>query len=216
MVYSENMAALPSTSRRRYTLAEYLDFEETAPWKHEFHNGEILAMSGASPEHALITASALRVIGNRLEGKPSRVYSSDLKIAVGPNADVQYPDGSVICGPLEFHPADPTRRLVVNPRVIVEVLSPTTEGYDRGEKFILYRTLASFEEYVLISQTTALVETFLRQPDGRFLIDATYTGLDATARINSLQIQLPLADIYAGVTFPEHPTRPAFNEGEIE
>lgn len=210
------MTAVPSLSRRRYTLAEYLEFEETAPWKHEFHNGEILAMSGASPEHALITANALRAIGNGLAGTPCRVYSSDLKIAVGPDADVQYSDGSVVCSALEFHPGDPKRRLVINPRVIVEVLSPTTEGHDRGEKFLLYRTLASFEEYVLISQSKPLIEIFLRQPDGRFLIDATYTGLEATATIRSLQIQLRLADVYGDVAFPNRPTHPAFNEREIE
>jgi len=214
MVYSELMTAFPSPSRRRYTLAEYLEFEESVRWKHEFHDGEILAMSGASPEHALITANALRALGNQLVGRPCRVYSSDLKIAVGPNADVQYPDGSVICGPLEFHPDDSKQRLVVNPRVIIEVLSPTTEGYDRGDKFMLYRTLKSFEEYVLISQSRPLVEVYLRQPDGRFLIDATYTGLDATATIRSLQIQLRLADVYTDVVFPQRPTQIALEERE--
>jgi Uma2 family endonuclease len=206
------MTAVPSPSRRRYTLAEYLEFEERAPWKHEFHDGEILAMSGSSPEHALITVNALASIHAKLAGKPCRVYSSDLKIAVGPNADVQYPDGSVVCGPLEFHPGDPKQRLVVNPRVIIEVLSPTTEGYDRGEKFMLYRTLPSFEEYVLISQSRPLIEVYFRQPDGRFLIDATYTGLEATATIRSLQIQLRLADVYTNVTFPQRSTPIALEE----
>jgi Uma2 family endonuclease len=206
------MTAIPFDTGRRCTLAEYLEFEESAPTKHEFHNGEILAMSGGSPEHALIIANALRAIGNRLGDKPCRVYSSDLRIAIGPDADVQYPDGSVICGPLEFHPADPKRRLVTNPRVIVEVLSPTTEGYDRGEKFRLYRQLPSFEEYVLISQMTPLIEIYLRQPDGRFLIASTQIGLEANAMISSLQIQLALSEVYAGVTFPEVVPRTAFGE----
>lgn len=200
------MTALPSPSPRCYTLAEYLEFEERKQWKHELHDGQILAMSGSSPEHALITINALASIHARLIGKPCRVYSSDLKIAVGSNPDVQYPDGSVVCGPLEFHRADPKQRLVVNPRVIIEVLSPTTEGYDRGEKFILYRTLPSFEEYVLISQGKPLIEIYFRQPDGRFLIEATYTGVEATATIRSLQIQLPLADVYADVAFPQRST----------
>src|SRR4051794_10932884 len=208
------MTAQTSLSSRSYTLAEYLEFEEREPWKHEFHDGEIRAMSGSSPEHALITASALSAIGDARAGKSWRVYSSQLKIAVGTNPDVQYPDGSVVCGPLEFHPADPKLRLVVNPRVIVEVLSPTTEGYDRGEKFMLYRTLLAFEEYVLISQSKPLIEVFLRQADGRFLIDATYTGLDATAEIRSLQIQLRLADVYADVAFPQRSTQIALEEPE--
>lgn len=208
----EPMTAVPFDTGRRYTLAEYLAFEESASSKHEFHGGEILAMSGGSPEHALIIANALRAIGNRLVGKPCRVYSSDLRIAIGAGADVQYPDGSVICGPLEYHPADPKRRLVTNPRVIVEVLSPTTEGYDRGEKFRLYRQLPSFEEYVLISQSTPLIETFVRQSDGRFVIASTQIGLQANVTISSLQIQICLADVYAGVTFPETLPRPAFEE----
>jgi Uma2 family endonuclease len=208
------MTALPSPAPRCCTLAEYLEFEEREPWKHEYHDGQILAMSGSSPEHALITINALATIRARLTGKPCRVYSSDLKIAVGANPDVQYPDGSVVCGPLEFHPADPKQRLVTNPRVIIEVLSPTTEGYDRGEKFMLYRTLPSFEEYVLIAQHKPLIEVYFRQPDGRFLIDATYTVLEATATIRSLQIQLRLADVYADVAFPQRSTQIALDEPE--
>ena len=205
------MTAIPIQNHRRYSLAEYLEFDENTPLKHEFHDGEILAMSGSSPEHSLITANALRAIGNGLTGTPCRVYSSDLKIAIG-GADVQYPDGSVICGPLEFHPADPKRRLVTNPKLIVEVLSPSTEAYDRGEKFRRYRSLASLEEYVLISQVAPIVETFLRQPDGRFVIAATYSGLDASTELSSLKVEIPLSEIYAGVEFPEVPPRPAFDE----
>jgi Uma2 family endonuclease len=208
------MTAIPSQSRRRYTLAEYLEFEEASPEKHEFHNGEILAMSGASLEHALITANLLRVMGNALLSKPCRIFSSDLKIAVGPNATIVYPDGSVICGTPEFHPADPKRRLVTNPRVIVEVLSPTTEAYDRGAKFSLYRTLPSLEEYILVSQDKPMIETFVRQADGRFVIAATFAGLDATATLASLNVQFALAEVYAGVTFPEPVSRPVFPERE--
>jgi Uma2 family endonuclease len=208
------MTAIPSNSGRRYTLAEYLEFEEASPAKHEFHHGEILAMSGSSPEHALITVNVLAAIHARLAGKPCRVYSSDLKIAVGNSADIHYPDGSVICGPLEFHPADPRHRLITNPRVIVEVLSPTTEAYDRGAKFSLYRTLPSLEEYVLVSQDKPMIETFVRQADGRFVIAATFAGLDATATLSSLNIQIALADVYAGVTFPGPIPQPIFPERE--
>jgi Uma2 family endonuclease len=196
------MTAAPLDLRRRYTFAEYLVFEEAAEWKHEFHEGEILAMSGASPEHALITASMTAVLHGLLAGKPCRVYSSDLKIAVKPAERVVYPDASVVCGPLEYDPNDPKRHVVTNPRVIVEVLSPTTEGYDRGEKFRHYRGIASLAEYVLISQTAAVVETFFRQADGSWLIAGTYTGLDARARLRALDIEFALSDIYAGVEFP--------------
>lgn len=203
MVYSPVMTAAPTTDpRRRYTFAEYLAFEEAHEWKHEFHEGEILAMSGSSPEHALITARALRAIGNRIEGGPCQAYSSDLKIAVKPGSRVCYPDGSIICGPLEFDPNDPKRYVVTNPRVIIEVLSPTTEAYDRGEKFRHYRNIPSFAEYVLISQDAPIVETFFRQGDGSWVIAGTYTGLDARARLRALDIEIALSDIYAGVEFP--------------
>jgi len=208
------MTAIPSQSGRRYTLEEYLEFEERSREKHEFHNGEILAMSGSSLEHALITANVLRVLGNALLGKPCRLFSSDLKIAIGQNADILYPDGSVICGAPEFHPADPKHRLVTNPRVIVEVLSPTTEAYDRGAKFSLYRTLPSLQEYVLVSQDKAMIETFVRQADGRFVIAATFANIDATAKLSSIDIQIALAEVYAGVTFPEPIPQPTFPERE--
>lgn len=212
MVQMGKMTAFPSQKHRRCALAEYLEFEENTTLKHEFRDGEILPRSGSSPEHVLINTNAMCMIGNALVGKPCRAYFSDLKITIGASADVQYPDGTVICGPLEFHPADPKRRLVTNPKLIVEVLSPSTEAYDRGEKFRRYRSLTSLEEYVLISQTAPIVETFLRQSDGRFVIAATYSGLDASAKLSSLEVEVPLSEIYAGVTFPEVPARPAFDD----
>ncbi|HEY7119803.1 MAG TPA: Uma2 family endonuclease [Tepidisphaeraceae bacterium] len=209
------MTAAPVPARRRYTFAEYLAFEEAAEWKHEFHEGEILAMSGTSPEHALITANAIAALHRALAGKPCRVYSSDLKIGVKPGARVCYPDGSIVYGALEFDPADPKRHVVTNPRAIIEVLSPTTEGYDRGEKFRRYREIPSLAEYVLISQTSAVVETFFRQGDGNWLIAGTYTGLDARARLRTVEIEIGLADIYAGVTFPEPAPPPDPREREV-
>lgn len=196
------MTVLPTPARPRYTLAEYLAFEESTEAKHEFHDGEILAMSGASPEHALVTANLIRALGNALEGKPCRVYSSDLKIGVRPSSRIYYLDASIVCGPREYHPDDPDRRIVINPRVIIEVLSPTTEGYDRGSKFVHYRQLTSLEEYVLVSQVEPLIEIFQRQPDGRWYIAGTYTGLEARAPVRSVQIEIALSDVYAGVEFP--------------
>jgi Uma2 family endonuclease len=196
------MTAAPSHLGHRHSFADYLAFEESAETKHEFHDGEILAMSGTSPEHALITANTICAIHAQLASKPCRVYSSDLKIGVTPGARTCYPDGSIICGPLEFDPADPKRHVVTNPRAIIEVLSPTTEAYDRGDKFRHYRTIPSLQEYVLISQSAPIVETFVRQADGSWLIAGAYTGLDATASLRSVQIEIKLADVFAGVTFP--------------
>src|SRR5207249_4285796 len=131
-----------AATHSRYTLEEYLASEEASEWKHEFHDGEILAMSGSSPEHSLISANAIAALHVQLAGKPCRVYTSDLKLSINARARVCYPDASIICAPLQFDPQDAKRRLVINPRVIVEVLSPTTEAYDRGKKFRDYRTLA--------------------------------------------------------------------------
>jgi Uma2 family endonuclease len=196
------MTAAPTGLPRRYTFAEYLAFEEANEWKHEFHEGEILAMSGGSPEHALVTANAIAALNRILSGKPCHVYSADLKIGVKPGARVCYPDASIICGPREYDASDPKHYVVTNPRVIVEVLSPTTEGYDRGDKFRHYRNIPSLAEYVLISQYAPIIETFFRQGDGSWLIAGTYTGLDARARLRALDIEIAMSDIYAGVEFP--------------
>src|SRR5258706_1894997 len=173
-------------------------------------------MSGSTPEHALITASTNATLHAQLKGKPCRVYSSDLKIGLLANAGVYYPDGTIVCGPLEFHPNDPKRQIATNPRVMVEVLSPTTEAYDRGKKFRDCRTIPSFAEYVLISQVAPIVETFVRQPDGSWLIGAAYTGLDAIASIRSIEVELKLSDIYANVTFPPPAPSPDPREREAQ
>ncbi len=171
-------------------------------------------MSGSTPEHALITARVICAIGNQLAGKRCDVYSSDLKIGIPPTGRVLYPDGSIVCGPLEFHPDDPKRRIVTNPRVIIEVLSPTTEAYDRGDKFRQYRNIPSLEEYVLVSQDAPLIETFVREPDGSWLIIGAYAGLDGKALLRSIQGELPLSIIYAGVAFP--PPQPSPDPRERE
>ena len=199
------MTSIPDQNLRRYTLAEYLAFEDASESKHEFHDGEVLAMSGSSPEHALITANAIRVLGNALEDSQCGVYSSDLKIYVRSVDRVFYPDASIVCGPLEFDPHDEKRRLVTNPRVIIEVLSPTTEGYDRGANFRNYRMLSTLEVYVLISQEQAMIETFVRQADATWVIGQTFAGLDAVAEIPAIGVRLKLSQIYARVAFQPRP-----------
>ena len=107
----------------------------------------------------------------------------------------------MICGPIQLDPKDPTKTTATNPRVLVEVLSPTTEGYDRGEKFRRYLTIDSLEEYVLVSQSIPRIETFFRQEGGAWLFRHA-VGLDAIVTIRSLQIELPLSEVYAGIEFP--------------
>ena len=112
-----------------------------------------------------------------------------------------YPDVPVVCGPSEYDERDPDRRTIVNPRLIVEVLSPTTEAYDRGEKFSRYMHLPAFQEYVLVTQDRPRVESLLRQADGSWSFTHA-DGLDATLRLRSVDVDLPLRAVYADVTFP--------------
>lgn len=191
-----------ATQPHLYTIEEYLRIERDSTQKHEFRHGEIIAMAGGSPEHALIVANVVRELGNALKGKPCHVYSSDLKIAVADGSRATYPDGSIICGPLAIHPAAGTKRdLVSNPRVLIEVLSPSTEHYDRTDKFDHYREIESFEEYVLIAQDSPRVETYRRFPDRSWRFEA-FAGIDSTACLGSVGVEVSLREIYSGVSFP--------------
>ena len=188
--------------KHRYTVSDYLHRERESLDKHEYRDGEILLMAGGTADHSLIVANVIRELGNRLRGKPCRVYDSNLRVRIARTVLYTYPDASVICGPREIDPNDPSGETVTNPRLIVEVLSPSTEGYDRGEKFGRYRQLDSLEEYVLVSQAAARIETFWRQADGTWLFTAT-SGLELAAKLRCMDIELPLAEVYAGIEWPE-------------
>jgi Uma2 family endonuclease len=124
-----------------------------------------------------------------------------MRVSVERGARFVYPDGAVVCDGPQFEARDPNHTTIVNPRLVVEVLSPSTEGYDRGDEFRAYRTVESLREYVLVSQDRPLVETFVRQHDGRWLL-STFAGLESAANLQALNVDLPLAEVYAGVEFP--------------
>jgi Uma2 family endonuclease len=191
----------PLEKPQRMTIAEYLDFESAAEEKHEYVDGHLINMSGGSEPASLIATNVMRELGNALKGKPCRVYDSNLKVRPGKKLRYRYPDALVICGPTVFDEDDKRRHTVLNPKLIVEVLSPSTELTDRGEKFADYRSIDDFEEYVLVSQAEPMIETFYRQPDGTWLFDAK-TGLDAVTRLRSLAIDLLHAEVFANVEFP--------------
>lgn len=191
----------PVEHPRRMTAAEYLDFEFAAGTKHEFVDGEIIDMSGGSESASLIGTNVLGELRTALKGKPCRVYDSNLKVRPGKKVRYRYPDALVICGPTVFDENDKRRHTITNPKLIVEVLSPSTESTDRGEKFADYRLIPEFEEYVLISQRTPMIETYFRQKDGTWLFDAR-TGLDVSTRLRSLGIELIHAEVFANVEFP--------------
>jgi Uma2 family endonuclease len=188
------MGLLPPT--RRYTAEEYLRLEQDAVDKHQYYRGEIFAMSGGPATHSLINANLIRVIGNALLKSPCRVYDSNLRLRVPRTTLYTYPDATIVCGEHNFDPQDPFGQTVLNPTLVAEVLSPSTEAYDRGAKFENYQQIDSLREYVLVSQEVIRVETFLRQPSGNWLYAAA--GVGSSVHLASLHIQLTLEDMYAG------------------
>ena len=194
---------LPQPSRH-LTEAEYLEIERAAEFKSEFFDGEMFAMAGGTPRHSLIGTNLTSEFRDRLRAKPCVPYNADLRIKIEATGLLTYPDLSVICGPLQF--AAGTDDTVVNPTVLAEVLSDSTEAYDRGKKFEHYRQIASLQEYLLVSQTEPRIEQFMRQVDGRWLLNEA-VGLEAQLELPSLRITISLAEIFAKVSFAPAPMR---------
>jgi Uma2 family endonuclease len=186
---------------RRYTLEEYFDLADASEEKLEFRDGEILMMAGGTESHSLIIANVVGELRARLKSSPCRVYDSNLRVRARKNRRYTYPDALVVCGKRQFDPRDARNLTVINPTLIVEVLSDTTEGIDRGEKFMAYIRAESLKEYVLVEQHTARLQSYFRQPDGTWSF-AYFEGRDAVARLRSLQIELPLSEVYAKVDLP--------------
>ena len=195
-------------AQRRFTVEEYFRIERDSTEKHEYRDGEIVSMAGGTVAHSRIIANCIQTLGNRLRGGPCAPFESNLRVRIARRTLYSYPDVPVICGPPELDPDDTRGETVTNPRLVVEVLSPSTESYDRRTKFDRYRQLESFREYVLVSQDMPRVETFFRHDDGTWVF-AVATGPDAVIRLSSLGIDLPLAEVYAGVEFPPPPPDPA-------
>ena len=185
----------------RLTPEEYLRRENDSSVKHEYYRGEVFAMAGGTFEHSRIIVNVAGELRNRLKSTPCGVQQGDLRVRVARTSMYTYPDVSVLCGEPQFDPLDGRRLTLTNATVLVEVLSPTTESWDRGGKFDNYRQIDSLREYVMVSWDAARVETYLRQPDGRWLFAAAL-GLAATARLESIGVELPLAEVYGGVTLP--------------
>jgi Uma2 family endonuclease len=188
----------------RLTEAEYLEIERRALIKSEFLNGEMFAMSGGTRSHSLIATNMTRAMGNQLEGSPCVVYNSDMRVKVQPDGLYTYPDVSVACGGEEF--ADEHNDILLNPVFIVEILSASREAYDRGQKFAHYRQIPSLREYLLVSQHKPLVEQFIRQDNGDWLLREV-SGLESKLSLSSIVITIEMAKIYANVRFvPAPPT----------
>jgi Uma2 family endonuclease len=194
---------MSAQAQPRLTPEQYLDAERSAELRHEYFDGQMYAMSGASYQHGQIVGNLTTELSNALKRRPCSVVPNDLRLRVSPDGLYTYPDVIVICGEPRF--ADDRFDTLLNPALIVEVLSPSTEAYDRGFKSAQYRTVESLEEYALVSQAEPRVEVFRRQPGGHWLLSEAI-GIEAVCHFESLDCAVPLSDIYAKVTFsPDGP-----------
>ena len=194
---------------QRISVTQYLKDEAAASVRREYFDGEIVERACSTESHSLLIANLIGFAGNGLKSKrpgDCRIYDSNLKVRIAQIKGFYYPDAFIVCGPSEYPPEDENRTSVTNPRVIFEVLSDSTADVDQGNKFLHYALLPSLREYVLISQNEPGVQVFLRQDDGTWKL-TFYRALDAVAKLTSIDIDLLLAEIYAGVVFAD-PTPP--------
>ncbi len=188
-----------AAEKKFYTPKEYLSLERGAPYKSEYFRGELFAMSGVSREHNLITGNVYRAISSQLQDRPCDVFIAAMRVKVCPTGLYTYPDVALACDEPQFE--DDEVGTLLNPTLIVEVLSPSTERYDRGKKFGHYQRIESLREYVLISQDAVLVERFTRQDEGWFL--TVYLRRDDVLPLASVGVEVPIGAVYARVEAPE-------------
>lgn len=181
----------------RLTPGEYLRIERAAEWKSEYIDGEMFAMAGASPRHVLITTNLAGELRDQLREGPCTVYSADLRVATDRQRHYTYPDVVVVCDAPQF--VDEHADTLTNPILIAEVLSDTTEKYDRGAKFERYRAVPTLSEYLLVSQDRVHVELYSRQPEGGWIL-REWNDPAAEVEIVSLRCRLKIAEVYAKVT----------------
>ena len=182
------------------TPEEYLRIERAAEWKSEYIDGEMFAMAGASPSHVLIATNLAAELHDQLRDTPCATFTADLRVATDRLRHYTYPDVIVVCGPLEF--VDARKDTITNPTLIVEVLSESTEKYDRGAKFERYRGMKSLTEYMLVSQDRVHIELCTRQLNGTWVL-RDWNDLDAEIGLTSPPCRVKIAEVYARVAFDE-------------
>jgi Uma2 family endonuclease len=183
--------------KKYISVEEYLESEIHSLEKHEYYNGEIFAMAGATVEHNLIVANLFGEIFNKLKGKDCKAMANDLRIKAEQSNLYTYPDISIICG--DIKKSDDKFDTVPNPTVLIEVLSDSTKDYDRGSKFLIYRNIPSLQEYLVVDSTGAImVEKHSRNQDGTWQL-TDYDSKTDKVQLNSIGVELPLSDIYLGV-----------------
>jgi Uma2 family endonuclease len=210
------MALAPTRQPYRFTVEEYLAFERASDERHEYLDGVIYAMPGSassqamageSEDHGTICMNLSISLGLQLRGTPCRAFSKDTKVRCGPYRSYTreglyaYPDLVVVCAPSQYH--DQARDVLLNPTVIVEVLSPSMEAFDRGDKLYRYRRwLPTLTDYVLVAQDRLVIDHYQRTTDGRWELE-TLEGRDAHLHLPSINCTVPLADVYERIVFPQ-------------
>ncbi|MBK8054899.1 MAG: Uma2 family endonuclease [Saprospiraceae bacterium] len=192
-----NFLRLGLPEKKLVSELEYLELEINSVEKHEYYQGEIFAMAGATVEHNRIASNTFVELGSGLKNKNCVPYNSDLRIHAQTNSLYTYPDISVICG--EVEKLDNVFDTVTNPTVLIEILSESTRDYDRGTKFMLYRDIASLREYLVIDSTGSIhAEKYFKESNNEWIL-REYKSLDDTFKLESLDVDLNMADIYRGV-----------------
>ncbi len=187
---------LASSQPKPYTAEDYLALEVESDIRSEYRNGEIVPMTGGTPEHNKIASALNALLWFGLRGQPYSVFITDQRLWI-PAVDLYtYPDGMVIANPVELKPG--RKDTVINPLLLVEVLSDSTQSYDRGDKFEAYRTISTVREYLLIDQSRPHVEQFIKQSEHQWLF-TEYSGLDTQVSLSSVPVELSLKDLYEGV-----------------
>ena len=195
---------MPLQEKDKINSEEYLASERNAEIKSEYFNGEIFAMAGASREHNQISANIVRVLGNQLLEKPCSVFSSDMKVKIKEIKKYTYPDIVIVCEKEKYE--DENNDILLNPLVIIEILSDSTEAYDRGNKFSHYQLIDSFAEYILVSQYFCKVEKFTRRKDETWIY-SKYHSAEDIVRIELIKCELPIFEIYRKVNFSQYHLR---------
>ncbi|HEY0656939.1 MAG TPA: Uma2 family endonuclease [Pyrinomonadaceae bacterium] len=192
------MSAIPKT---KLTPAEYLEFERKSEERHEYLNGEIFAMSGAKRNHNVIAWNIGGELRQKLKGKNYEAYPADMRVFIPETGLYTYPDLVIVCGAPQFQ--DDVFDTLLNPVLIIEVLSDSTESYDRGKKFQHYRSIENLQEYVLVSQDEARIEKYVKRGDGFWLLSEA-VGLDSEIEFSSIECKISLREVYDKIDFSEN------------
>ncbi len=190
------MGALPKIN---YTLEEYIELDKNSEEKYEFFNGEVFAMAGSSPDHVRISLNICASLTRKFEGRDCEAFTSDMRVKTPADLPYRYPDASAVCGK-QIYETIQGQEMLVNPVLIVEVLSDSTAAYDLNAKFSAYQSIESFREYLLVAQDRPHVIHYTRQSKGRWL-RTEVSGLQNEVTLSSVKVTLPLSDIYARVKF---------------